>query len=68
MEIILPDDAEQQLVAAGYASVEQYIHSLVRRDRERLAIEEGIAAMKEGKVQDFDHFDREFRQRHGLAG
>jgi hypothetical protein len=67
MEISLPDDAEKPSVAAGYASVEQYIHSLVRRDRERLPIEEGIDAMKEGKVQDFDDFDREFRKRHGLA-
>ncbi len=67
MEITLPEDAEQQSVAAGFASVEQYIHSLVCRDRERLAIEEGIAAMKEGKVQNFDDFDREFRKRHGLA-
>ena len=67
MEITLPEDAEKQSVAAGFASVEQYIHSLVRRDRERLAIEEGIVAMKEGKVRGFDDFDREFRQRHGLA-
>ena len=67
MEITLPDDAEHQSVAAGFASVEQYVHSLVLRDRERLAIEEGIAAMKEGKVQDFGDFDREFRERHGLA-
>ena len=66
MEISLPDDAEKQSVAAGYANVQQYIHSLVRRDRERLAIEEGIAAMKEGKIQDFDDFDREFRERHGI--
>lgn len=68
MQITLPDDAEQQSVAAGFASVEQYIYSLVRRDRERLAIEEGITAMKEGKVQDFGEFDREFRKRNGLAG
>ncbi len=68
MQITLPDDAERQSLAAGFASVEQYIHSLVRRDRERLAIEEGITALKEGKVQDFEEFDREFRKRNGLAG
>ena len=66
MQIRLPEDTETQSLAAGYANVEQYVHSLVLRDRERLAIEEGIAAMKEGRVQDFDEFDREFIQNHKI--
>ncbi|MEM9585878.1 MAG: hypothetical protein AAGA03_01245 [Planctomycetota bacterium] len=66
MNISIPEETEQQSVAAGFASVEQYVHSLVRRDRERLAIEEGISAMKEGRVQDFEDFDRQFRERHGI--
>jgi hypothetical protein len=67
MQITVPEDTETQSLAAGYASVEQYVHSLVLRDRERLAIEEGISAMNEGRVQDFDDFDRDFRQKHNIG-
>jgi len=66
MQITLPEDTEARSLAAGYASVEQYVHSLVLRDRERIAIEEGISAMKDRRVQDFDDFDREFCQIHSL--
>jgi hypothetical protein len=66
MQITLSEDTEIQSLAAGFASVEQYIHSLVLRDRERIAIEEGIASMKDGRVQDFDNFDRDFRQKHSI--
>lgn len=67
MQINLPEEAEHQSVAAGYASVEQYIHSLVARDRERLAIQEGIQAMKQGQTEEFDAFDKNFRQENGLS-
>lgn len=67
MQITLPEDTETQSLAAGYANVEQYVHSLVMRDRERLAIEEGIAALKDGRVQDFDDFDREFEKKHNIG-
>jgi hypothetical protein len=49
---------------------QQYVHSLVLQDRERLAIEEGIAAMNEGRTDDFDDFDdfdREFCNRNGIG-
>ena len=67
MQINLPDDAESQSVAAGFASVEQYILSLVDRDRERLAIEEGLEAMRQGRVEKLDEFDARFRQQNGIA-
>ena len=67
MQIDLPDDAEKQSIAAGFASVEQYILSLVDRDRERLAIEEGLEAMRQGCVEKFDDFDARFRQQNGIA-
>jgi len=67
MQITLPKDTEDQSLAAGYSSVEQYVHSLVLRDRERLAIEAGIEAMKDGRLRDFDEFDREFRHRHQFS-
>ena len=55
-----------QAAAAGYASVEHYLQSLIERDAERLAIQEGLEAAREGRVRPFDEFDREFRERHGL--
>lgn len=57
----------RQASAAGYASVEHYVQSLLDRDRERLAIKEGIDAVNESRVQDFDVFDRDFRERNGIA-
>lgn len=57
---------QQQATAAGFASVEGYLQSLVEQDRERLAIREGIEAMKAGRMRSFAEFDREFRERNGL--
>ena len=67
MQINFTDDAEKQSIAAGFANVEQYILSLLDRDRERLAIEEGLEAMRQGRVEKFDDFDARFRQQNGIA-
>ncbi|MFC1757901.1 hypothetical protein ACFL2H_03925 [Planctomycetota bacterium] len=66
MQVKLPEDAERLSVAAGFASVDQYVFSLVQKDRERLAIQEGIDALAEHRVQDFEEFDREFRKTNGI--
>ncbi len=66
MEIQLPDDTEQLSLAAGFASVDQFIHNLLRKERERLAIQEGIDAMASGNITDFSAFDHEFREKNGL--
>jgi hypothetical protein len=58
---------QNQAQAAGFASVEHYVRSLVERDAERLAIQEGLDALAEGHVRDFDEFDREFRARNGIT-
>ena len=75
MNIDLPQDLierVQQHVAilpgANEADViRKALDSLDWQDGERQAIQEGIVAMKEGRVQDFEQFDREFRQEHGIA-
>lgn len=69
MQIELADNpsVQDQATAAGFANVEQYIQALLDRDRERLAIQEGIDAVDEGRVQDLDEFDREFREKNGIA-
>ena len=65
-DILTDPVVQQQANTAGFASVEAYLQVLVDRDRERLAVAEGIAAMREGRVRPFDEFDREFRAEHNL--
>lgn len=69
MPVTLPDDPSllAQATAAGFASVESYIYDLIGRDAERLAIQAGINAMREGRVRSFEEFDQEFRKQYGLA-
>ncbi|MEM9368763.1 MAG: hypothetical protein AAGD07_22460 [Planctomycetota bacterium] len=67
MNVSVPEETEKQSVAAGFDNVEQYVYSLIRRDGERLAMEEGISAMNERRVQDFNEFDRRFCERHGIG-
>ena len=66
MQIQIPDDTKQLSVAAGFADVDQFVHSLLRKERERLAIQAGIDAMDAGQSTDFADFDHEFREIIGL--
>ena len=66
MQIQIPDDTKQLSIAAGFANVDQFVNSLLRKERERLAIQAGIDAMDAGQVTDFAVFDREFREKNGL--
>ena len=66
MQIELPEDAIKLSLAAGFASVDQFINSLLHKERERLAIQEGIDAMEKGEAEDLSEFDRRFRQKNGL--
>ncbi|MCH8045101.1 MAG: hypothetical protein IID44_15430 [Planctomycetes bacterium] len=40
---------------------------IVQRVKQRAALQEGIDAMNEGRVQDFEQFVREFRAKNGIA-
>lgn len=66
MQIEVPDDIQSQAVSAGFASVEEYVATLLDRDAERVAIRAGLEAMQSGRVRPFEDFDREFRSRNGL--
>jgi hypothetical protein len=66
MKIDVSDEAQSQAIAAGYASLQEYVATLLDRDAERVAILQGIQAANEGRVQPFDEFDQEFRKRNGL--
>jgi len=46
--------------------IRKALDSLDWQDAERQALQEGIDAMQEGRAQDFEAFDREFRQEQGL--
>ena len=58
---------QTQAAAAGFATVELYIQSLLDRDADRLAIQDGIEAYQAGRHRSFDDFDREFREKNGMA-
>ena len=66
MQIQVPDDTQQLSLAAGFANIDQFVNSLLCKERERLAIQAGIDAMDAGKVTDCADFDREFREKNGL--
>jgi hypothetical protein len=66
MQIRVPEDTQQLSLSAGFANVDQFVNSLLHKERERLAIQAGIDAMDAGKVTDFADFDREFREQNGL--
>ena len=66
IELQLNDDARLQSVEAGYASVEEYLHSLLQRDRNRLACLNGVQDVDSGNTRPFGAFDAEFRKKHGI--
>jgi hypothetical protein len=68
MQINLPDsvDIQAQAFAAGFANVDQYVINLIERDKDRAAIQEGLEAMRTGRVRPFADFDAQFRQEKGL--
>ncbi len=75
MQIELPQDLidrVQQLAAAAHGTTEadvirRALDSLDWIGRERAAIQEGINAWRNGDVQNFDEFDREFRANNGIS-
>ncbi len=73
MQMELPDDIIQrvkQRAVSGVSEADVFrkgLDALDWQDNERAAIQEGIGDMQAGHVQEFDEFDREFRQQHGIA-
>lgn len=69
MTIQLPNDRDYQAqaVAAGYASLDDYVVTLLDRDAERVAIQQGIDDMRAGRMRPFDEFDAELQQEFGLS-
>jgi hypothetical protein len=69
MIIELPNDRDLkgQAVAAGFSSIEDYVISLLDRDAERVAIQEGIDAMRLGDMRPFEEFDEQLRRECGFG-
>jgi predicted transcriptional regulator len=75
MQIDLPQDLidrvkQRIVVGEGQTEAEvirRALDSLDWQDAERRAIQEGIDAMNNGLVRDFDEFDREFRKDNGIS-
>lgn len=66
MEIYVSDDIRQLSISAGFADVNQFVNSLLDKERERLAIQAGVEAMESGRVVEFASFDAEFREKNGM--
>lgn len=66
IEIHLSDDVKLQSAEAGFPNLEDYLHSLLERDRNRLACLKGIQDVEAGRVRPFEEFDVEFRKKHGI--
>lgn len=68
MQINVPDAADVQslAIAAGFANVDEYVFNLIERDKDRMAIREGLDAMRDGRMRPFEEFDAEFRKEHGI--
>jgi predicted transcriptional regulator len=47
--------------------IRRALDSLESQEADRIAVQEGIDAMNEGRVRDFDEFDREFRKVCGIS-
>lgn len=60
------EEARLQCVEAGFATLEEYLYSLLLQDRERLAIQQGCADVEAGRSRPFEQFDQEFRKKHGI--
>ena len=69
MKIELPNDRDfqAQAVAAGFATVEDYVVTLLDRDAERVAIQQGIDDMNAGRLRPFSEFDAELRREFGFG-
>jgi hypothetical protein len=69
MQINIPDNINlpTQAAAAGFASIEAYVFHLIERDIERIAIQEGLDAVRQGRKRSYAEFEAEFREKHGIA-
>lgn len=60
------DQVRQQATVAGFSKVEEYVLNLLRQDRERQAVFQGLAEIEAGKGRPFEEFAAEFRKRHSI--
>jgi hypothetical protein len=67
IELQTDRDLKAQAAAAGFSTVEDYLLSLIDRDAERVAIQEGIDAMRAGDMRPLEEFDAELRRKFGFA-
>ncbi|MEW4562972.1 hypothetical protein AB1K70_10630 [Bremerella sp. JC770] len=66
IDLKIGEQEKLQCVEAGFATMEEYLYSLLAQDRERLAILKGLADVEAGRVRPFKEFDAEFRKQNGI--
>lgn len=67
----LTEFVQAQVASGRYTSEEQVLSAaltlLAERERIVAAVKEGLEDVREGRTQDWDTADAEFRARHGIA-
>ncbi|QDU80730.1 hypothetical protein Pla110_24630 [Polystyrenella longa] len=63
IKIAANESLQNQAIAAGFGSLEQYIYNLLDRDAERVAIQQGIDALNEGRVISSEEVYPDIRKR-----
>lgn len=67
IEVRLGEDTKIQSTEAGYTDVQEYVLSLIERDRIRLACQKALQEVEAGEARPFDTFDAEFRKKHQIT-
>jgi hypothetical protein len=69
MQITIPDNVNLlgQAAAAGLANIETYVFHLIERDTERIAIQEGLDAIRQGRKRHSTEFEAEFHEKDGIS-
>ena len=67
MEIQIDDQARSQSIAAGFVNVQEYVNSLLSKDRDRIEIRKGYEDVQAGRLRPFAEFDAEMRKKLGMA-
>ena len=67
IDVQLDDHARRQSIAAGFANVQEYVNSLLSKDRDRIAIRKGYEDVQAGRTRPFSEFDAEMRQKLGMS-
>ncbi|WP_437186718.1 hypothetical protein SH668x_000068 [Planctomicrobium sp. SH668] len=66
IELQTDRDVKSQAIAAGFATVEDYLMTLLDRDAERIAIQAGLDDIAAGRMHPWEEVNAEIRREFGF--